>query len=288
MVTVNGVYAPLFYVSAGQITFQVPYETATGTASVVVTNDGLVSTAFSVAIAAAAPGVFTTGGTAALAQNADGSVNSATHPAPTGSIVSFFATGVGGVNPSVADGESAPANFLSIPAAASSATIGGIAATISSIGLEASGGLSVLFGNVGVAQANIQIPNGLANGTYVVVLTVNGVASNAATVVVGPAAPIVANGSNLGTFPVGTLQLGLSATSGSGTYTWSLVSARNLQLYPGRNQQRSADNPGVHDEDLGDQHHGPQCSDRLRRHGLFVHFYAIGRDRAGSVLHGGH
>src|SRR4029077_16694797 len=62
--TVNGVSAPLYYVSPGQINVQVPYETGAGLAVLGVNNNGQVSS-FPLTVAPAAPGLFPT---------ADGSV----------------------------------------------------------------------------------------------------------------------------------------------------------------------------------------------------------------------
>ena len=57
--TVNGVSAPLYYVSPGQINVQVPYETGAGLAVLGVNNNGQVAS-FPFTVAPAAPGLFTT------------------------------------------------------------------------------------------------------------------------------------------------------------------------------------------------------------------------------------
>jgi uncharacterized protein (TIGR03437 family) len=57
-VSVNGVAAPLFYVSPLQINAQIPYETAPGTAQIQVSSSAGNATQ-SVPIAAAAPAIFT-------------------------------------------------------------------------------------------------------------------------------------------------------------------------------------------------------------------------------------
>jgi uncharacterized protein (TIGR03437 family) len=57
-------------------------------------------------------------GTYAAALNQDGSLNSAANPAPPGSIVAIFATGLGAINPPLADGSLVglplPVNALSL------------------------------------------------------------------------------------------------------------------------------------------------------------------------------
>ncbi|HCC57807.1 MAG TPA: hypothetical protein DEQ47_11200, partial [Solibacterales bacterium] len=90
-VTFNGVAAPLLYVSAGQINAQVPYEVAaSATASVEVQRNGLPRAAATVAVQAAAPGLFVDSANNAAALNPDGSVNGPGHVAPRGSIVLLF------------------------------------------------------------------------------------------------------------------------------------------------------------------------------------------------------
>jgi uncharacterized protein (TIGR03437 family) len=167
-VLVNGVAAPLYYVSPGQLNVQIPYETAVnGTAVVSVTNNGQV-TAQSIQIVAAAPGIFTDT-TGAIVPTAT---------AATGQEISFYITGAGAVSPAIADG-AAPATSTELtalpkPAAATTVTIGGINAAIDFIGIPA--------GLVGVTQINVQVPSGLAAGAQAVVVTVDGIASAAATV----------------------------------------------------------------------------------------------------------
>ena len=56
--TVNGVSAPLYYVSPGQVNVQVPYETGMGLAILGVNNNGQVAS-FPFTVAPAAPGLFT-------------------------------------------------------------------------------------------------------------------------------------------------------------------------------------------------------------------------------------
>ena len=94
----NGMPAPLFYTSAGQVAAQVPDSVSVGTAQVTVTYDGRTSPSFPVQVAQYAPGVFTldsTGKGQAVAVNQDGSINTTSRPAQTGSVISLYATGAG-------------------------------------------------------------------------------------------------------------------------------------------------------------------------------------------------
>jgi uncharacterized protein (TIGR03437 family) len=56
-VTVNGLPAPLWFISPGQINLQIPYETALGSALVVVNNNGQVSS-YTIQVTPTAPGIF--------------------------------------------------------------------------------------------------------------------------------------------------------------------------------------------------------------------------------------
>lgn len=111
-VTVNGIPAPLLYVSAGQINAIVPFELAgQEPARIAVTGNGATSDVSLGTIGNYGPGIFNyavgTVGTPeyyAAMLNADGTVNSATNPAKSGTNVTIFATGTGATNPAGSDG----------------------------------------------------------------------------------------------------------------------------------------------------------------------------------------
>ena len=85
-VTVNGKAAPILYASPTLINFQVPWETATGNATVTVTVAGIVSNAITVPVTATAPGIFYYSSGAAIAQNHDYSLNTSSNPAHVGKL----------------------------------------------------------------------------------------------------------------------------------------------------------------------------------------------------------
>jgi uncharacterized protein (TIGR03437 family) len=170
--TINGVTAPLYFVSPGQLNIQIPYETAVnGNAIVVVSNNGQTTSA-TFRAAAAAPGIF---------------VNAAGAPVPNtsaarGQIVSLYITGDGLVSPALATG-AAPAAGTAVgnlpkPRQSVSMTVGGVAAAIQFIGITP--------GLVGVTQINYLVPAQAPTGSQPVVVTVGGVASAAATLTVTP------------------------------------------------------------------------------------------------------
>ncbi len=161
-VTVNGIAAPLWYVSPTQINFQMPYEVATGTATLVVNNNGRTATT-TVQVSAAAPGIFTP-----IVSGA------------RGSTLTFYLTGAGQVSPAIADG-AAPSVAASIsqlpaPRQTSTVTVGGVKALVTFIGNP--------VGVVGVMQVNFVVPSNVAVGTQPVVVTIGGTPSAAANLAV--------------------------------------------------------------------------------------------------------
>jgi uncharacterized protein (TIGR03437 family) len=176
-VTVNNVPAPLIFVNPSQINFQVPVETAAGPAMAIVTFNNFPSAAFTFEVAAAAPGIFLYDTTRAIAQNhADNSLNGPNSPAAPGDYLVVYLTGQGPVSgPALTDGVPLPAPPpLFTATLPNSATIGGKPATMTFLGLTP--------GFIGLAQADIQVPQLAPAGDYPLVITINGVKSNAPTV----------------------------------------------------------------------------------------------------------
>ena len=138
----NGMEAPLFYVSPGQINVQVPWQLEGFSASMEIekqTPTGtVVSAAAPVALATGAPGIFTRSGTGegqAVIVHADFSPVTDASPAVPGETLTVFATGLGTVDHPVLNG--AAAQF----GASGSVSIGGTpgtgqAVTITVNGLE--------------------------------------------------------------------------------------------------------------------------------------------------------
>jgi uncharacterized protein (TIGR03437 family) len=169
-VLVNGIAAPLYYISPGQLNVQIPYETAAGSTAVLsVNNNGHVTTQ-SFQVAAAAPGIFTTSAGALVP----------TASAARGQEIEFYVTGVGAVLPAIPDGAAPAASTaladLPTPAQPTTVKIDGITASIDFIGIPE--------GLVGVTQINVQVPNGIPTGVQSVVVTVDGVASAPGTITI--------------------------------------------------------------------------------------------------------
>jgi uncharacterized protein (TIGR03437 family) len=167
--TINGLAAPLYYVSPGQLDIQIPYEIPPGKATLIVSSLGQASV-LGFNVSATAPGIFT-------AQ--DGSLVPFANGAQ-GDTLLLFLTGQGAVSPAVATG-AAPAfgtavTQLPTPVAKVSMTIGGVPAPVVFAGIPP--------GLVGVMQVNFTIPANAPTGPQKVVVTIGGVDSAAATLTV--------------------------------------------------------------------------------------------------------
>jgi uncharacterized protein (TIGR03437 family) len=155
-VLINGRQAPIYLISSGQINVLVPYATAGPTATITVNNDGTSSNTVTVPVSATAPGVFSLNrngiGPGAIL-HADFSLVNTAHPAKIGETVLVFLTGLGAVNPPVADGTAGGATPLSKAAATVNVLIGGVTATVGYAGLAP--------GFPGLYQINVTVPAAL-------------------------------------------------------------------------------------------------------------------------------
>ena len=168
-VLVNGRAAPLYFSTYGQIAFQVPLETAVGTAQVQVQRDGLSGNTVSVQVVARAPRIL-------VITKQDLSVPDSAHPARVGDYLTIWAIGLGPTNPAVGTNVPAPgseplARLTVTPAVEFGSTIfGTISATPSFAGLSP--------GSVGLYQINVAIPAGVVSGNVNVALSFPDSASN--------------------------------------------------------------------------------------------------------------
>jgi uncharacterized protein (TIGR03437 family) len=103
-VSIDGVDAPLLYVSSSQINIQVPFRLVDpDNATISIRNGSSSIPVFRASVDPAIPGIFNVAGNAA-AVNQDGTLNSMANPAKAGSIVSIWVTGTGVVTGSI-DGQ---------------------------------------------------------------------------------------------------------------------------------------------------------------------------------------
>jgi uncharacterized protein (TIGR03437 family) len=175
-VTFNGIPAPLFYVSPGQINAQAPFEVLAGLATVVVKRGATASSPTVVNVAPFSPGIFimdqVTSQGAIL--HANFSLVSSTNPARAGETLAIYATGLGPLQGVVRTGDPAP---VAITTTLPVVHIGAFLANVAYSGTAP--------GFAGLYQVNVVVPPGLSLGTQPVQITMNGMASNVATVAIG-------------------------------------------------------------------------------------------------------
>jgi len=155
-VTVNGLPAPVQFVSPGQISAIVPYASGSSTAQIQVINNNVPSNTVTMAVNLTAPGVFTVppGGVGhGAVLHADYSLVTAQNPAQVGETVSVYLTGLGTVNPMISDGSAGVFSQTNNPV---EVYIGGLAAPTSYVGLAPQ--------LAGLYQINVAIPSGVTAG----------------------------------------------------------------------------------------------------------------------------
>jgi uncharacterized protein (TIGR03437 family) len=158
-VLINGVAAPIYYVSPTQASVIVPYWTYSSIAQIQVANNGSNSNVVTAHTNLTAPGVFTNpvGGTGYVAAvHSDGSLVTTSNPAMMGEYISVYLTGLGAVSPSISDGDAGPVSPLSKAANTIAAYVGGQQATVTFTGLAPQ--------YAGLYQVNLQVPTGLTAG----------------------------------------------------------------------------------------------------------------------------
>ena len=161
--SVNGLIAPLYYVSPTQINLQIPYEIPVGPAILAINNNGQVVTR-SFTVAAAAPGA---------AQYFWDAISGApivsAHP---GQYLVAYISGEGDVAPFVTTGSVPSGAAITQPPTPRlpfSMTVGGKAVTQQFVGIPG--------WSIGVTQVNFQLAANQAPGVYPVVFTVGTAAS---------------------------------------------------------------------------------------------------------------
>jgi uncharacterized protein (TIGR03437 family) len=167
-VTIGGIKAPIYFVSANQINCLVPYAIATATTTIVVTNGSTPSNSVTVPVAPTAPGIYSlnqSGTGSGAIEHANGSVVNASNPANPGETVMVFLTGMGAVTPTVTDGVASTGNPLN--------------KTLLPVVYVADQQASVAFSGLtpgfpGLYQINVTIPTALSSaGNYPLAVLTN-------------------------------------------------------------------------------------------------------------------
>jgi len=165
---VNGIPAPVMYVSATQVNIQVPLEVGAGPGVIGIDNNGQIA-GMAIQVGPAAPGIFTDANGALVPQ---GSVQA-------GAQATLYLTGAGDMPEGgtfTATTSTSPLTNAAKPLLPLSLTVGGVPAFVQALGAA---------GGAGVVQVNFLVPASVAAGAQPVVVTVGGVSSMPAQVTVG-------------------------------------------------------------------------------------------------------
>lgn len=179
-VTIGEVPAPLFYVVAGQINFQVPWTVSTPTAQLVVTTSRGSSPPITVTLVDANPGLFSQptngrgpGAVLRFVTQTNTPLITATSTASPNGIVIIYGTGFGRVSPTPANG--AAGTGAEVTTTQPVVMIGGRQAQVQFSGLAP--------GFVGLYQINAVVPAGTPEGCYIpLTVTVGAITSNTVTI----------------------------------------------------------------------------------------------------------
>ncbi len=184
---VNGntkVAAPMLFADSTQLNVQVPWEIlpsgTTTSVNVIVTSNGKASSPSPVMVGPFSPGVFASSGLAIAVNNSDGTLAWAvgavpgliTHPAKPGDVVVIYATGLGAVVDTPADGANS-LDKLRRNITPPQVLVGGLAAKLDFAGL------SPQF--VGVNQIDMIVPDAAPGDKVPLVIKVGGIASPTTT-----------------------------------------------------------------------------------------------------------
>jgi uncharacterized protein (TIGR03437 family) len=145
-VAIEGVRAPLFLTSSGQIELQVPWDIPLGDATVVVSVDGTMSNSFASTMQPSTPAMI-------AVTHADGTLISTASPAAGGEVIVIYMTGLGAVNAEPVLGAAAPFTALSSVVAAPQVSLGNTPLTVLFAGLTP--------GTAAVYQVNAALPPSL-------------------------------------------------------------------------------------------------------------------------------
>lgn len=179
-VFVNNTAAPLFFISGGQIDFEVPFEVSPGPATIHIVRNGQVGNMIYVDIAASEPRfLLYNGGPYAVVNTPDSPpvvTGIPTHPAKAGDILIVYAIGMGQTTPAIQTGEAAPTKPLDNVPNVKVCFGGNTPFAKADCFTPSFAGLSPNF--VGLYQLNVMVPAGLPSGTESFYFTVGSEPSN--------------------------------------------------------------------------------------------------------------
>jgi uncharacterized protein (TIGR03437 family) len=170
-VLVNGVSAPIYYASPGQLNFQIPYETSPGPAIVEVQRDNQTGNSVSITVQSAVPRILPLGiggyGIALLSDNVTFAIPPTpgilSRPAQSGvDTIVFYALGFGQTSPPAQDGQASPAGQIpSAHVVIGQSIFAGTGVTVT----PAYAGLTP--GSAGLYQINVALPANSPKGSAI-------------------------------------------------------------------------------------------------------------------------
>jgi len=173
-VLVNGKAAPLYYVSPGQINFEIPIDAATGNGTVQIVRNSQPGNQAYINITPRAPRfLLLNGGPYAIMTTPQGALTGIPgSPVKAGDVVVIYTIGLGPTTPPVPSGTASPSSTLAEVKGTTSVCFGTPTpfftppcATPQFVGLTPN--------FVGLYQINVEIPSGLKSGTTDLTLTVD-------------------------------------------------------------------------------------------------------------------
>jgi len=174
-VSVNGVAAPVYFVSPSQVNFLLPFAVTPGLRNVEVKTSSATLTG-TVRVISAAPGIFAnpTGG---AVLNQDGALNADAARAGRGQVISIYATGPGALSRAIEDGTGAPSSPLALTTSTPDVFIAGVPAAVQFSGMAP--------GFSGLWQINAVVPErAFITGRVPLQVYMDGVDSNEVTIFV--------------------------------------------------------------------------------------------------------
>ncbi len=177
-VLVNGQAAPVYYVSPGQINFEIPIDAETGDATVQVIRNAQAGNLSYINIKDRVPRFITNGGAFPIMTTPDGTLTGIpTHPVKSGDVVVIYTIGLGPTTPLVPSGTASPSSPLAVIDPTTTEVCFGVRSPFSPIPCVTPQFVGLTPNFVGLYQVNVAIPDGLtANVPFS--FTVNGVSSN--------------------------------------------------------------------------------------------------------------
>ena len=187
-VLVNGVAAPVYYVSPQQINFEVPIDAATangGNGTVQVVRNNVKGNLVYVEINQQVPRFILYNGGYAIITTPDNVLTGIpSHPAKVGDTLQIYAIGLGGTSPSVASGAASPSSPLANVPGNTEVCFGVVSpltqppcATPSFVGLTPN--------FVGLYQINVAVPSGVKSGnTQMSVIVEDNISSSPALIAI--------------------------------------------------------------------------------------------------------